>query len=310
MEKSKLLEALMAEHLIKLKGNLMKLHETVINEERVTLKKEMVEVKEEEKAMKGEGGMVTEEGVGVEEVEMGAKVDTLTAEKDCGKSFKVEDIKIEPVIKDEYIEVGHSEQSVRGAFEIKDEIMLKEVKADMFKEGDPNMREMHQSNDEWDNDPMQGGQFWMLRGSGIGDLRCTDTRQTTKTDDSHRLLIQREPQAEKLCDVGLFELCNPHLLSANTIQRLLHPLHASPPSSGDVIQLARIHLSPKPQRRSRRRGGSLKRWEGKVCGNVSGGKMFQRMSQESLKRRLDFTSSNVQAAPVWDQRNRKCARYI
>ena len=144
---------------------------------------------------------------------------------------------------------------------------------------------------------------------GIGDLRRTDTRQTTKTDDSHRLLIQREPQAEKLCDVGLFELCNPHLLSANTIQRLLHPLHASPSTSGDVIQLARIHLSPKPQRRSRR-GGGVKGWEGKVCGNVSRGKMFQRMSQESLKRRLDFTSSNVQAAPVWDQRNLKCARYI
>ena len=166
MEKSKLLEALMAEHLIKLKGNLKKLHgpllkETVINEERVTLKKEMAEVKEEEKAMKGEGGMVTEEGVGVEEVEMGAKVDTLTAEKDCGKSFKVEDIKIKPVIKDEY-----SEQSVKSVFEIKDETVVKEEKADMFKEVDPNMREMHQSNDEWDNDPMQGGQFWMLRGSG------------------------------------------------------------------------------------------------------------------------------------------------
>ena len=145
---------------------------------------------------------------------------------------------------------------------------------------------------------------------GIGDLRCTDTRQTPKTDDSHGTLIQREPQAEKLCDVGLFELCNPHLLSANTIQRLLHPLHASPSSSGDVFQLARIHLSPKPQRRSRRRGGGLKGWEGKVCGNVSEGKEFQRMSQESLKRRLDFTSRNAHAAPVWDQRNRKCVRYI
>ena len=166
MEKSKLLEALMAEHLIKLKGNLKKLHEplkeTVINEENVTLKKEMAEVKEEEKAIKVEGEMVTEEGVGDEEVEMSARVDTLTAEK----SFQVEDIKIEPVIKDEYIEVGYSEQSVKKAFEIKDEIMVKEVKADMFREVDPNVREMHQSNDEWDNDPMQGGQFWMLRGSG------------------------------------------------------------------------------------------------------------------------------------------------
>merc|ERR1712192_24930 len=233
------------------------------------------------------------------------------AEKDGGKSIKAEDIKTEPVIKDEYFEVGYSEQTVKSALEIKDEFTVKEENADMFKEVEPNMWEMHHSSDECDDDPMQGGQFWMLRGSGIGDLRYTpDTRQTPKADYSRRTLIQREPEAEKLCDVGLFELCNPHLLSSNTIQRLLRPLLVSSSSCGDTVLLARIHLSPKPQRMSRRRGGYFKRQKGEVGVNLSKGKESQRTREESWKRRMDFTSRNFYDEQVWGQRNHKYARYI
>merc|ERR1712181_163998 len=235
------------------------------------------------------------------------------AEKDGGKSIKAEDIKTEPVIKDEYFEVGYSEQTVKSALEIKDEFTVKEENADMFKEVEPNMREMHHSSDECDDDPMQGGQFWMLRGSGIGDLRCTDTRQILKADNSCQTLIQ----AEKLSDVGLFELCNPHLLSSNTTQRLLHPLYKSPSGCGDAVQLARIHLSPKPQRMSRRRRG-FKRQKEEVGENPSKGKEYQRMREESWKRmreeswkrRMDFTSRNFHDEPVWGHRNHKYARYI
>ena len=143
---------------------------------------------------------------------------------------------------------------------------------------------------------------------GIGDLRCKDSRQSPKADNSYQTLIQSEPQTEKLCDVGLFELCNPHLLSSNTIQRLLHPLYGSSSSCGDAVLLARIHLSPKRQRISRKRG--FKQQKEEVGENLSKGKEYQRMREESWKRRMDFTSRNFHDEPVWGQRNHKYARYI
>jgi len=313
----KLLEELMAEHLIKLKGNLKKpaelFEETVANvvdKERVPVIEE-VKVKEEEKAKKEEGKMVAEEGVREEVAEMSAGVD------DHGKISKVEVIKMEPLIKEEYCEVGCSKQSVKYSLESKEEIIGKEVKADVGNDVDLNVCEMqHSSSDEFDDDPMQGGHFWLLRGSGIGDLRCTTgTRKTPKADDVQQRVTPSPQESEdgKFGDVGLFELCNPHLLSTNRLQRLLFPLHASPSSSGDVVQLARTHLSPKPQRRIRRRGGGFGRWEGEFGEILFEGKEktdSQRVGEESLKRRLDFTFRNYHAAPVWDQRNCKRARYI
>ena len=50
--------------------------------------------------------------------------------------------------------------------------------------------------------------------------------------------------------VGLFELCNPHLLPTPVLQELLLPLHLRPQEREEVVRLARrsppltSHLSP------------------------------------------------------------------
>jgi len=85
-------------------------------------------------------------------------------------------------------------------------------------------------------------------------------------------------------DVGLFELCNPHLLSTDLLQRLLLPLHLRPTERDEAVHFARCHLSPRPQRRKRRRGGCEAESGRGVL--IEGNTDEQKTAEEKLKERL------------------------
>jgi len=68
------------------------------------------------------------------------------------------------------------------------------------------------------------------------------------------------------------------------LKRLLIPLHLRPTERVEAVHLARSHLSPRPQRRKRRRDESERRGERETL--IEGNSDQQKSAEEKLKERL------------------------